>query len=209
MHRNRAAVAKIVKLRAEQAKLLGYKNHAEYELEEQTAQKVERVNKLMKELAPAAVKNAKKEAAELQKLIDAEKGGFQLAAWDWAYYTEKARKARFAFDESEIRPYMEMNRALVDGVFFAATKLYGITFKERKDLPKYHPDTSVWEVFNEDGSPLALFIMDWYARPSKRGGAWMSSYVGQSYLTGEVPVVANHLNIPKPPEGEPTLLTWD
>lgn len=206
---NRAAVAKTAKLRAERAKLLGYENHAIYELEEQTAQKVDRVNQLMAQLAPAAVANARKEAEELQKLIDAEKGGFQLAAWDWAFYAEKARKARFAFDESEIRPYMEINRVLVDGVFFAATRLYGITFKERKDLPKYHPDTSVWEVFNEDGSPLALFIVDWYARPSKRGGAWMNAYVSQSYLTSELPVVANHLNIPKPPDGEPTLLTWD
>lgn len=206
---NREGVSKVAKLRAERAKLLGYENHAVYELEEQTAQKVARVNKLLKDLAPAAVANAKKEAAELQRMIDQEQGGFQLAAWDWAFYSEKLRKAKFAFDESEIRPYMEMNRVLVDGVFFAATKLYGITFKERKDLPKYHPDTSVWEVFNEDGSTLALFIVDWYARPSKRGGAWMSAYVGQSYLTGELPVIANHLNIPKPPDGEPTLMTWD
>jgi peptidyl-dipeptidase Dcp len=206
---NREVVAKVARLRAERAALLGYPDHATYELEEQTAQKVETVNQLLAQLAPPAVANAKKEAAELQKIIDAERGGFKLESWDWAYYTEKARKARFAFDESEIRPYMEVNRVLVDGIFFAATKLYGITFKERKDLPLYHPDTSVYEVFNEDGTSLALFIMDWYARPSKRGGAWASAYVAQSYLTGNKPVIANHLNIPKPPEGQPTLLTWD
>lgn len=206
---NRTVVSRLAKLRAERAALLGYPNHAAYELEEQTAKEISAVNKLLKELAPAAVANARKEAGELQKSIDAEKGGFELAPWDWAYYSEKVRKARFAFDESEIRPYLEMNRVLVDGVFFAATKLYGITFKKRADLPKYHPDTEVFEVFDGNGAPLALFIVDWYARPSKRGGAWASAYVPQSHLIGTKPVIANHLNIPKPPEGEPTLLTWD
>ena len=141
--------------------------------------------------------------------IDREGGGFQLEPWDWAFYSERVRKARYAFDASEVRPYFEMNRVLVDGVFFAATKLYGITFKERKDLPKYHEDTSVWEVSNEDGSPFALFIVDWFARPSKRGGAWANAYVPQSRLLGKRPVIANHLNIPKPPAGEPVLLTND
>ncbi|HUS12681.1 MAG TPA: M3 family metallopeptidase, partial [Pyrinomonadaceae bacterium] len=206
---NREVVSKVAKLRAERATLLGYQNHAVYELEEQTARTVDRVSKMLGQLAPAAVANARKEATELQKIIDQEKGGFQLEPWDWSFYTEKARKARFAFDESEIRPYLEMKRVLVDGVFFAATKLYGLTFKERTDLPLYHPDTSVYEVSNEDGSPLAIFIVDWYARPSKRGGAWMNAYVSQNYLLGSRPVIANHLNIPKPPEGEPTLLTWD
>jgi peptidyl-dipeptidase Dcp len=205
----REIVAKVAKLRVERAKLLGYESPAAFELEDQTARTVKTVNDLLRQLAPAAVSNAKREAAELQKIIDAENGGFQLAAWDWAYYAEKARKAKYAFEESEIRPYFEMSRVLVDGIFFAATKLYGITFKERKDLPLYHPDTSTWEVFNEDGSPLALLIIDWYARPSKRGGAWANSYVSQSYLEGTKPVVGNHLNIPKPAEGEPTLLTWD
>lgn len=206
---NRAIVARLARLRAERAALLGYPNHAAYELEEQTAREVSAVNKLLRELAPAAVANARREAAELQRRIDDEKGGFELAAWDWAYYTEKARKARYAFDESEVRPYLEMNRVLVDGVFFAATKLYGITFKPRADLPKYHPDTQVFEVFNADGSPLALFVVDWFARPSKRGGAWANAYVPQSHLLAAKPVIANHLNIPKPPEGEPTLMTWD
>ena len=205
----REILAKAAKLRAERAKLLGYENHAAFELEDQTARTVKTVNDLLRQLAPAAVGNARREAAELQKIIDAEKGSFQLEAWDWAYYAEKARKARYAFEESEIRPYFELRRVLVDGVFFAATKLYGITFEERKDLPLYHPDTTTWEVFEEDGSPLALLIIDWYARPSKRGGAWANSYVSQSYLDGTKPVVGNHLNIPKPAEGEPTLLTWD
>ena len=205
----REIVSKVAKLRVERAKLLGYESPAAFELEDQTARTVKTVNDMLRQLAPAAVSNAKREAAELQKIIDAEKGGFQLAAWDWAYYAEKARKAKYAFEESEIRPYFEMNRVLVDGIFFAATKLYGITFKERKDLPLYHPDTSTWEVFNEDGSPLAFLIIDWYARPSKRGGAWANSYVSQSYLEGTKPVVGNHLNIPKPADGEPTLLTWD
>jgi peptidyl-dipeptidase Dcp len=145
----------------------------------------------------------------MQAVIDEQNSGFQLAAWDWDFYSEQVRKARYAFDESQLRPYLEMNRVLVDGVFFAATKLYGITFKERTDLPKYLPDLRVFEVFNQDGSPLAIFIADYYARPSKRGGAWASAYVGQSELFKTKPVIANHLNVPKPPEGEPTLLTWD
>lgn len=206
---NREIVSRIVRTRAERAKLLGYANHAELQLEEQTAGSVGAVNKLMTQLAAPAVANARAEAAELQKVIDAEKSGFQVAPWDWSFYSEKVRKARYAFDAQEVRPYFEMNRVLVDGVFYAATRLYGITFKERKDLPKYHEDTSVWEVFNEDGSPLALFIVDWYARPSKRGGAWANAYVPQSHLLGRKPVIANHLNVPKPPAGQPTLLTSD
>jgi peptidyl-dipeptidase Dcp len=207
---NREVVSKIAKLRAERAKLLGYASHAAYQLEDQTAGSVETVNKMLSGITPAAVANARKEIADMQAVIDEQKGDFQLAAWDWDFYAEQVRKARYAFDESQLRPYFEMNRVLVDGVFFAATKLYGITFKERKDLPLYLPgDTSVWEVFNEDGSPLALFIVDYYARPSKRGGAWANAYVPQSHLFGTKPVIANHLNVPKPPAGEPTLLTWD
>jgi peptidyl-dipeptidase Dcp len=206
---NREIAARIARLRAERAKLLGYASHAAYQLEDQTAGSVETVNKMLAGVAPAAVANARKEAADMQKVIDAQKGGFKLAAWDWDFYAEQVRKERYAFDESQLKPYLELNRVLVDGVFFAATKLYGITFKERKDLPVYLPDIRVWEVFNEDGSPLALFIADMYARPSKRGGAWASAYVAQSELFKTRPVIANHLNIPKPPEGEPTLLTWD
>jgi len=206
---NRTVFSRIARIRAERAALLGYPHHAALQLEEQTAGSVNTVNELLAKLAPPAVENARREAADLQREIDRDNGGFQLAPWDWALYSERVRKSRFAFDESQVRPYFEMNRVLVDGVFFAATKLYGITFKERTDLPKYHPDTTIWEVSNEDGSPLALFIVDWYARPSKRGGAWANAYVPQSHLLGQKPVIANHLNIPKPPAGEPTLMTND
>ncbi|HEY1582326.1 MAG TPA: M3 family metallopeptidase [Chthoniobacterales bacterium] len=206
---NRDVVLKMVKLRAERANLLGYPTHAAYQLEDQTAKNVATVNNLLAQLAPPAVANARKEAADMQKLIDQEKGGFQLASWDWAYYSEKVRQQRYAFDESEIKPYFEINHVLMDGVFYAANQLYGITFKERHDLPVYQPDVRVLEVYDQDGKPLALFIGDYYARPSKRGGAWMSEYVNQSKLLGLKPVVANHLNIPKPEAGQPTLLTYD
>ncbi len=206
---NRQVVLKMVKLRAERAALLGYASHAAYQLEDQTAKNVETVNKLLSQLAPPAVANARKEAADLQKMTDQEQGGFQLASWDWAYYSDKLRRQRYAFDESEIKPYFELNHVLLDGVFYAATQLYGITFKERHDLPVYQPDIRVFEVYDKDGKPLALFIADYYARPSKRGGAWMNEYVEQSQLLGMKPVVANHLNIPKPEAGQPTLLTYD
>ena len=206
---NRPVVLRLAKLRAERATLLGYANHAAYQLEDQTAHDVPTVNKLLAELAPAAVANARKEAAEMQQLIDQEKGGFQLASWDWAFYSDKVRQARYAFDEAEIKPYFEINHVLQDGVFFAAKKLYGITFKERHDLPVYQPDVRVFDVSDADGKPLAIFIGDYYARPSKRGGAWMNEYVNQSELLGMKPVVANHLNIPKPEAGQPTLLTYD
>ena len=201
--------SRIAKLRAERAKLLGYEHHAAYQLEDQTAKSVATVNKLMGEMAPPAVANAKKEAADLQAMIKKEGGDFELASWDWSFYAEKVLKDRFQFDEAQLKPYFELNRVLVDGVFHAATQLYGITFKQRKDLPVYQEDVTVWEVFDADGKPLAIFLADMYARPSKRGGAWMNEYVGQSGLFGTKPVVANHLNIPKPPAGEPTLLTFD
>ena len=206
---NKEVVSRTAKLRAERATLLGYANHAAYQLEDQTAKDVGTVNKLLSDLAPAAVANAKKEGADIQQIIDKENGGFQLAACDWDFYSEKVRKARYAFDESQLKPYYELNHVIVDGVFYAANKLYGISFKERKDLPTYLPEVRIWEVTDKDGKPLALFIGDYYARPSKRGGAWMNQYVGQNALLGTKPVVANHLNIPKPPAGEPTLLTFD
>src|SRR2546430_4996367 len=205
----RNIVLRAAQLRAERAKLLGYENHAAYQLEDQTAKDVATVNKLLGDLAPAAVANAKREATDMQKIVDQENGGFQIAAWDWDFYSEKVRKARYAFDESELRPYYELNHVILDGVFFAAGKLYGLTFKERHDLPVYQPDVRVFEVYDRDGKPLALFLGDYYARPSKRGGAWMNAYVQQSDLFATKPVVANHLNIPKPPAGEPTLLTYD
>src|ERR1700736_790027 len=205
----RKIVLRTAQLRAEKAKLLGYQNWAAYQLEDQTAHDVPTVNKLLSDLAPAAVDNAKREAAEQQKIVDQEKGGFQIAAWDWDFYSEKVRKAKYDFDESQLRPYYELNHVIIDGVFFAAGKLYGLTFKERHDLPVYLPDVRVFEVYDHDGKPLAIFMGDYYARPSKRGGAWMNSYVQQSDLFATKPVVANHLNIPKPPPGEPTLLTHD
>ncbi len=210
---NRAVVARVAKLRAERAGLLGYANHATYALEDQTAQTPAAVNKLLAQLAPAAVGNARREAGDLQKIIDAEAASagtepFALAGWDWDFYAEKLRKQRYDFDATELRPYLELDRVLQDGVFHAAEKLYGLTFKERKDLPVYHPDVRVFEVF-DNGKPFALFLADMYARESKRGGAWMNAYVSQSSLEKTRPVVANHLNIPKPPAGEPTLLTFD
>ena len=206
---NREIVARVAKLRAERAALLGYANHAAYILEDETAGSVEAVNKLMSDLAPAAVANARKEAADMQAIIDAEGGGFQLEAADWAFYAEKVRQAKYDFDESQLRPYFEMTSVLENGVFHAAGQLYGLSFKERKDLPTYHPDVRVWEVFEADGTPLGLFLGDFYARPSKRGGAWMNAYVPQNGLTGTQPVVANHQNIPKPADGQPTLMSFD
>ena len=211
---NREIALKLAKLRAERAQLLGYADFATYVLEDETAKTTTAVNKMMSGLAPAAVANAKKEAAEIQKIIDTEQagsknGGFQLAAADWSYYSEKVRAEKFAFDQAQLRPYFEIDKVLEDGIFFAANKLYGLTFKERTDLPKYHPTLRTFDVFDADGSKLALLITDMYARPSKRGGAWMNEYVSQSHLLGTKPVVAMHLNVPEPPKGEPTLLTWD
>jgi len=206
---NTEVVAKVMKLRAKRAQLLGYPNHAALTLVNQTAQTVSAVNARLATLAPPAVANAKKEANDLQAMIKSQGGDFELKAWDWDFYTEKVRAERYNFDESQLKPYLEMNNVLVNGVFYAAEKVFGLTFKERKDLPTYHPDVKVWEVFDADGSTLALFIEDFYARESKRGGAWMNAYVPQSGLMGTQPVVANHLNVPKPPAGEPTLLTWD
>jgi peptidyl-dipeptidase Dcp len=205
----RDIVMRIAQLRAEKAKLLGYANWAAYQLEDQTAHDVPTVNKLLADLATPAVANAKREAADMQKIVDEEKGGFQIAACDWDFYSEKVRKAKYAFDESQLRPYYELNHVIIDGVFYAAGKLYGLTFKERHDLPVYQPDVRVFDVFDKDGKQLAIFIGDYYARPSKRGGAWMNSYVQQNDLFATKPVVANHLNIPKPPPGQATLLTQD
>jgi peptidyl-dipeptidase Dcp len=206
---SRDLVLKLAKLRAERATLLGYPNYAAYSQELETAKNPAAVNKLLAELAKPAVNNARKEAGEIQKIIDAEKGGFQVASYDWPIYQDKVRAAKYNFDENQLRPYFELNRVLVDGVFFAATKEYGITFKERKDLPVYDPDVRTFDVFDHDGKQLAIFIFDPYARGNKQGGAWMNEYVSQSTLLGKRPVVGNHLNIPKPPKGEPTLLTYD
>ncbi|MEN3278774.1 MAG: peptidyl-dipeptidase Dcp [Massilia sp.] len=210
----RELVLKLVKLRAERATLLGYPNYAAYSQELETAKNPAAVNKLLAELAKPAIGNARREAAEMQKIVDAEfaktpQGGFQIAAHDWAFYADKVRAAQYNFDENQLRPYFELNNVLVNGVFFAATREYGITFKERKDLPVYDPDVRTFDVFDTDGKPLAIFIFDPYARGNKQGGAWMNEYVSQSHLLGRKPVVGNHQNIPKPAAGEPALLTYD
>jgi peptidyl-dipeptidase Dcp len=205
---NRQVISRTMKLRAERAALLGFADHATYSLEDQTARTPAAVNAMLRQLAPAAVANAKREAVALQARIDGDGGAFALAPWDWAYYSEKVRVEQYSFDESQIRPYLELTNVLENGVFHAASQLYGLAFRRRSDLPVYHPDVRVYDVFDADGRQLAIFIADMYARKSKRGGAWMNSYVSQSALTGYRPVVANHLNIPKPPDGEPTLLTW-
>ncbi len=206
---NRVHVTSMARLRAERARLLGYPSHAAYQIEDQTAGDVETVNRMLSRLAPPAVANARREAAEMQSMVDADKAGFQIGAADWALYSEKLRAAKYAFDEDQLKPYFEMKRVLEDGVFHAATQLFGITFKARPDLKGYSPDMVVYEVFNADGTPLALFLGDFYARPNKRGGAWANAYVPQNGLRGNRPVIANHQNVAKPPEGQPTLMTYD
>jgi peptidyl-dipeptidase Dcp len=206
---NRPVLLEIVKLRAQRAELFGVKTHAEYVLQDRNAQNPTNVHNMLKQIAPAAVRNARAEGAELQKSIEAAGENFELASWDWDLYTEKVRLAKYNLDTSKMKPYFELERVLHDGVFFAANKLFGITFKERKDIKTYHPEARAFEVFNEDGSKLALFIGDFFTRDSKRGGAWMNNLVDQNHLLGQLPVVVNNLNIPKPPEGQPALLTYD
>ena len=211
---NTTVVADLVRLRAERAKLLGYPNHAAYVLADETAGTTTAVNQLLSGVAVPALANARKEGAAIQQLIDRQAAAtgtkpIQLEPWDWAFYAEQVRAQRYAFDEAEVRPYFELDHVLQDGVFYAAHELYGVSFRERRDLPVYEPDVRVFDVIDRDGTPLAIFIADYYARDSKNGGAWMSDYVSQSRLFGEKPVVANHLNIPKPSAGQPTLLTFD
>ena len=206
---NRGIINGVLTLRAERATLIGYDTHAAYVLDDQTAGTVDAVNDMLGRLGPRAVRNARREAADLQALInEIEAEPFELAAWDWLYYTEKLRQKRYNLDETQLKPYFELNRVLNDGVFFMAEQVYGVTFTARPDLPVYQEDVSVYEAFL-DGAPLGLFLFDPYARESKRGGAWMNEYVSQSSLLDEQAVVANHLNIVKPPAGEATLLTMN
>ncbi|MEV4132328.1 M3 family metallopeptidase [Dactylosporangium sp. NPDC049742] len=205
-HDTTALVLRIVRLRAERARLLGFEHHAAYNIADNTARSVGAVQEMLAKLAPAAVANARIEAEDLQEAIG---DAFTLQPWDWAYYTEQIRRDRYAIDEAELRPYFELERVLRDGVFHAAGRLYGIRFEERPDLPAYHGDARVFEVFDRDGGPLGLFIGDFFTRPSKRGGAWANALVPQSRLFGTAPVVVNNLNINRAPEGEPTLLTLD
>ncbi|NIH83409.1 M3 family metallopeptidase [Amycolatopsis granulosa] len=206
---NTAVLARIAQLRAQRAALLGYSNHAAYVISDETARTAEAAAGLLERLAPVAVANARRDAEELQSYLDQDHPGATLEPWDWAFYAERVRKARFDLDDATLRPYFELDRVVRDGVLFAAGELYGLSFTERHDLPVYHPDVRVFEVFDADGSPLGLFLGDYYARESKRGGAWMNTFTDQSRLLGERPVVVNNLNIAKPPAGEPTLLSFD
>ncbi|PZF82393.1 M3 family metallopeptidase [Jiangella anatolica] len=205
-HDTRETAARIAALRAERAALFGHPDHATYVLEDRTAKTPAAVHDMLGKLTPAAVANAHAEAARLQEVIGDE---FELRAWDWAHYSDRVRRETYDIDAAQLRPYFELDRVLRDGVFYAAERLYGLTFTERTDLVAYHPDARVFEVFNEDGSGLGLFIGDFFTRDSKRGGAWMNSFVDQSTLLGTKPVVVNNLNIVKPPAGEPALLTFD
>lgn len=208
-HDTRELVRRIVRLRAERARLLGHPHHAAYVAEDNTARTAVAVAAMLDRLIPAAVANVRAEATDLQKRIAEDGESFTLQPWDWAYYAERVRRERYQVDAAEMRPYLELERVLRDGVFFAAGRLYGLRFVERHDLPAYHPQVRVFEVFEEDGSPLGLFLADFYTRDSKRGGAWMDSFVRQSTLLGTRPVVLNNLNLNRPPDGEPTLLTLD
>jgi len=201
---NKPVLLKMVKLRAERAKLFGHNTHAEHVISVQTAEHPENVHAMLKKIAPAAVRNARKEAEDLKK-----SAGTDIESWDWGYYTEKVRLEKYNIDTSKMRPYFELESVLEKGIFFAANKLFGISFKERPDLITYHPEARAFEVFNEDGSKVGLFIGDFYTRDSKRGGAWMNSLVLQNTLFNQLPVVVNNLNISKPPAGTPTLLTLD
>ena len=203
---NGPIIVQMAKLRAERAAALGYGSYAEYAVRDRTAQTTDAVEDLMSRLIPTAVANAGKEAEALRAHLPA---GQSLEAWDWTYYSEKVRLAEYDVGSEALRPYLELDSVLVNGVFYAAELVYGITFKLRPDLVAYHPDVRVWEVFDADGSGIGLFLGDFYARGSKRGGAWMTNYVDQSRLLGQAPVVVNNLNLAKPPAGEPTLLTWD
>ena len=207
---NRPVLLEIVRLRAERAALLGYPSHAAYVTADETAGSPEAVERMLRDLAAPSARNARAEKEALQAIVDeTEATPFSVEAHDWAFYTEKVRTARYAIDTSALRPWFEAERVLQDGVFFAATKLYGVTFAERRDLRAYHPGARVFEVRDADGSAVGLYVLDLYTRDSKRGGAWMNPIVSQSRLRGTLPVVVNNLNVPLPGDGEPTLLTLD
>lgn len=205
----RAIIARLAQLRAQKGTLLGYANYAAWMLTDQMAKTPEAAIRFVEALAPAATANAAREAKDIQALIDSQKGGFSVQPWDWAFYSEQVRKAKYALDESQVKPYFELSNVLHNGVFYAAHELYGITFKERKDIPVYHPDVRVFEVFDTDGSPLALWYFDYYKRDNKNGGAWEDALVNQSQLLGLLPVVYNVCNFAKPAPGQPALISYD
>jgi peptidyl-dipeptidase Dcp len=204
----RETIARLAKLRAEKGKLLEFPTYAAWKLEDQMAKDPEAALKFMDALVPAATAKAAAEGKDIQAVIDADKGGFELQPWDWEFYAERVRKAKYNLDEAQVRPYFELNNVLENGVFYAANQLYGISFKERKDIPVYHPDVRVFEVFDADAKPLALFYCDYFKRDNKDGGAWMSEFVRQSKLMGTLPVIYNVNNLQKPAAGEPALISF-
>ncbi|HET7330634.1 M3 family metallopeptidase, partial [Dyella sp.] len=210
----RDTIAQMAKIRADKAKLLGFDSYAAWKLQDQMAKTPATVMNFLDKLVPAEVARAKAEAADIQKTIDADqakagKPTFKLEPWDWELYAEQVRKAKYNLDSDQIKPYFELNDVLQNGVFYAANQLYGITFKERKDIPVWQPDVRVFEVFDKDGSPLALFYCDYFKRDNKSGGAWMSNMVNESTLMGTKPVIYNVANFTKPADGQPALLSWD
>jgi peptidyl-dipeptidase Dcp len=204
----RATVVRLAELRAEKAKLLGFANYAAWQLDDQMAKTPAEAVKFMDALVPASTAKAEDEARDIQKLIDSQKDELKLQPWDWEFYSEQVRKAKYDIDEDQVKPYFELWNVLQNGVFYAANQLYGITFKERKDIPVYNSDMRVYEVFDIDGKPLALFYCDYFKRDNKAGGAWMSNFVGQSKLLGTLPVIYNVANFQKPAEGEPALISF-
>ncbi|WP_321290750.1 peptidyl-dipeptidase Dcp [uncultured Sunxiuqinia sp.] len=205
----RELIERLAELRIEKAQLMGFKNYAEWKLQNQMAKTPEAAEELLGKLTSDATAKAKKEAADIQKLIDKQKGGFELKAWDWNFYSEQVRKEKYDLDQSQIKPYFELNNVVKNGAFYAAKKLYGISFKERNDIPVYQDDVRVFEVFNEDGSSIALFYTDYYKRDNKSGGAWMGNLIEQSKLLGNKPVIYNVCNFAKPAPGEPALISYD
>ncbi|QQL48871.1 M3 family metallopeptidase [Mucilaginibacter ginkgonis] len=205
----RATITRIAQLHALEAKLLGYNSFAEWKLKDQMAQNPQAVQSFLDKLVPAATAKARSEAADIQSVIDAQKGGFKLQPYDWNFYAEQVRKAKYNLDENEVKPFFELNKVLMDGVFYAANQLYGLTFKERKDLPVYQEDVRVFDVFDKDGSQLGLFYCDYYKRDNKNGGAWMDNLVGESKLLGAKPVIYNVCNFTKPAPGQPALISAD
>ena len=204
----RATISRIAMIRAQKAKLIGFPNYAALTLMDQMAKTPEAVEQFLTRLVPAATAKAKVEAADIQKVIDQQKGGFQLQPWDWDLYAEQVRKAKYDLDENQIKPYFEINNVLQNGVFYAANQLYGLTFKERKDIPVYNKDVRVFEVFDKDGTSMALAYFDYFKRDNKSGGAWMDNMVGQSKLLGTKPVIYNVCNFTKPAEGQPALISF-
>jgi peptidyl-dipeptidase Dcp len=205
----REVLEKIARLRLQKGQLMGKKSYAEWKLQDQMAQTPEVAMDLLAKIATPAVAKAQEEAKEIQDLIDAQQGGFKLAPWDWNFYSEQVRKAKYDLDESKIKPYFEVNTVLEKGVFFAAKEMYGITFKERNDLPVYNPDVKVYEVFDNNGKSMAIYYLDFYTRDNKSGGAWMNNFVNQSHYLNQKPVIVNVYNFAKPANGNPSLISFD